>query len=91
MINIGGGVITGIARLLLIYAILRLAARESTLAGLSPRRCWHHLIAITRPFDHMHRWSRWQRRRQCRARKPITSENSDFTRCGSPAGQASAD
>ncbi|TBL45336.1 hypothetical protein EYA84_00715 [Verrucosispora sp. SN26_14.1] len=32
------------------------------------RRLLAHLITATRPFDHIHRWSRWQRRHQCRAR-----------------------
>ncbi|WP_236145528.1 IS701 family transposase [Verrucosispora sp. SN26_14.1] len=32
------------------------------------RRLLAHLITTTRPFDHIHRWSRWRRRHQYRAR-----------------------
>ncbi|TDB97169.1 IS701 family transposase, partial [Micromonospora fluostatini] len=32
------------------------------------RRLLAHLITTVRPFDYIHRWSRWRRRHQCRAR-----------------------
>ncbi|RNI00916.1 hypothetical protein EEZ25_18030 [Micromonospora aurantiaca] len=33
------------------------------------RRLLAHLITTTRPFDHIHRWSRWRRRHQYRAKR----------------------
>ncbi|BCJ68479.1 hypothetical protein [Polymorphospora rubra] len=44
-VDIGGEIVTGLSRLLLVYVVLRLVSREPDLSGLTPGQRWRCLTA----------------------------------------------
>ncbi|MEV0730979.1 hypothetical protein [Polymorphospora sp. NPDC050346] len=44
-VGVGGEIVTGLSRLLLVYAVLRMVFREPDLSGLTPGQRWRRLAA----------------------------------------------